>query len=314
MLIGRVSPALLLALAAACGAPGRSGHAREADEPLFVRTVASMDPVAPGGDHRAPLVVPGAAWIDGDLAPLARRHAVFAYDQRGRGRSPAIDADLALTIDDDVRDLERLRIELSLERMDLLGWSYSAAVVLRYALAHPERVNKLIVVSPFPAHHEEWLAYLHAFTLRADREAFAEIDGLRRSGAKERDLEGYARRVLDASLDVFLANPEARATMRSDPVALPNLDPDDTARLAAGIVASLGEWNWTPELRALQAPVLVVHGERGLLPLASARRYVEGLERAELLRLEGAGHMPWLDAPQAFFAGVTEFLERDDGP
>ena len=87
-------------------------------------------------DHRL------SAWLD----ELGRRFRVVQYDSRGQGMSSR-----GLTPDhtfaDLERDLEAVVDELKLERFILVGYFYSAHVAVRYAVAHPERVRALILVS-----------------------------------------------------------------------------------------------------------------------------------------------------------------------
>jgi proline iminopeptidase len=55
--------------------------------------------------------------------------------------------------------------------------------------------------------------------------------------------------------------------------------------------------------------VLVIHGERDALPAAVALELVELLPRALQTLLPDAGHMPFWEAPAAFFGAVTAFLD-----
>jgi pimeloyl-ACP methyl ester carboxylesterase len=54
----------------------------------------------------------------------------------------------AYRCDNVAEDLEALRQNLGLERLDLFGHSAGANIVLRYAEYHPERVSRLVLVTP----------------------------------------------------------------------------------------------------------------------------------------------------------------------
>ncbi len=55
--------------------------------------------------------------------------------------------------------------------------------------------------------------------------------------------------------------------------------------------------------------VLVIHGERDLLPLAASPELVDSLgTSARLVEIPGSGHMPFWEAPQRFFALIDSFL------
>ncbi|AIT81530.1 alpha/beta fold hydrolase [Novosphingobium pentaromativorans] len=70
--------------------------------------------------------------------------ALIAYDQRGFGDSPA-PTDAAYSHGE---DLLALLDALELERVDLCGMSLGGATALNFALDHPDRVRRLILVSP----------------------------------------------------------------------------------------------------------------------------------------------------------------------
>ena len=62
-------------------------------------------------------------------------------------------------------------------------------------------------------------------------------------------------------------------------------------------------------LAAITAEVLIVVGERDALTgVAVAERFAEVLPAAQVARIAGAGHFPWVDEPDSFRAAVTGFL------
>jgi pimeloyl-ACP methyl ester carboxylesterase len=75
-------------------------------------------------------------------------HRVIAYDARGHGRSsPAPDPD-AYAYDRLAADLGAVLDDRGLDRAVLAGASMGAHTLLAYALAHPERVAGLVVLTP----------------------------------------------------------------------------------------------------------------------------------------------------------------------
>lgn len=73
---------------------------------------------------------------------------VIYYEQRGSGRS-AMPADSnAYSFPLLVSDLEGIREALGLERIVPLGFSFGGELALEYALAHPERVERLVLQAP----------------------------------------------------------------------------------------------------------------------------------------------------------------------
>src|SRR5437762_4334120 len=79
---------------------------------------------------------------------LAADRRVIGVDLQSHGRSPAADRPMRFeTMADDIAALIR---SLGLEKPDVMGFSHGGGVGLRTAIQHPERVDRLILVStPF---------------------------------------------------------------------------------------------------------------------------------------------------------------------
>src|SRR5688500_7115899 len=79
-----------------------------------------------------------------DLEPLAKNRTVIYYDQRGGGRSDLIKDGEKLSIRKHIEDLETIRQFFKLDKMALLGNSWGGLLIAYYAVAHPNRVERLI--------------------------------------------------------------------------------------------------------------------------------------------------------------------------
>src|SRR6185436_10532120 len=83
-----------------------------------------------------------------DMDALARTRTLVMYDQRGSGRSDVTTDPSLLTADHHVRDLEAVRRHFRVEQMSLVGLSWGSGLAALYAAKHPERVARLLLVSP----------------------------------------------------------------------------------------------------------------------------------------------------------------------
>lgn len=72
--------------------------------------------------------------------------------------------------------------------------------------------------------------------------------------------------------------------------------------------ASFGEWDYTGALRGVQAPLLVIYGDRDPSPVSSQRAWAAAVPRGRLLVIPGARHGPHVDRPDVFFSAVDTFL------
>ncbi len=79
------------------------------------------------------------------LEPLAKTHKVIAVELQGHGRTA--DTDRPLDMETMGDDIAALLDHLSIQKADIAGLSLGAAVGLRTAIQHPEKVRRLVVIS-----------------------------------------------------------------------------------------------------------------------------------------------------------------------
>ena len=256
------------------------------------------------------LIVPAASWLARDMDALAPGRRVVFYDIRGRGYSSAIHDEELLGLEKDVDDLEHLRAELGIGRMALLGWSYHGAISARYALAHPERVERMILVGPTaPAEHPYWMEFLENFGRQVDPACLQRLDEGRRQGLKEKDPLAWCRAVHEAFFLVYVADAASLKRMKSCPCVEPNLDADRVNDQGRRILEKLGKYDWRDEFRALETPTLLIHGAEDPVVVSGTEEWCRILPNARLIVWEGVGHMPWIEVPERFFTAVNRFLE-----
>ena len=99
---------------------------------------------------RAPqtVIVPLGFILFDEVRQLADLATVIAYDPRNRGRSDRAENVNTLTIQQDVRDLETVRAYFKVERFVAIGHSDFGVTAAIYAAEHPERVSRIIQLSP----------------------------------------------------------------------------------------------------------------------------------------------------------------------
>lgn len=112
---------------------------------LAHRTFGDGPPLVclPGGPMRA------SAYL-GELGGLAAHRRLVMPDLRGTGESAVPEDTASYRCDRLVGDVEALRKELGAERVDLLAHCAGANVAAAYVRAYPERVGRLVLVTPSP--------------------------------------------------------------------------------------------------------------------------------------------------------------------
>ncbi len=255
----------------------------------------------PGMDH---------ASLKADLAPLERKHRVIYYDQRGGGRSTLPDDPTQLTIDDHVRDLEALRQHLKLERLTLLAHSFGPAIAARYAIAHPDRIERMIFLSPIPPvkgkFFEEYGAALRKRLTDAQRERAAELQN---GWLTTNDAAKLCRDYWLIMTPPRVSPSLSASVVKSDLCTAP---PDalryGMAKTNPATFASLGEWDWRAELARVDAPVLIIHGDEDAIPMRMVNVWTMSLPNARIIRLGHTAHFPHAERPEAVFPAIEVFL------
>jgi proline iminopeptidase len=244
-----------------------------------------------------------------DLTTLATSHMLLFYDQRGAGRSSLVTDSAALDGQRFAEDLEAVRQHFGLQHVTLLGHSWGAGVAALYASRYPERVERLVIVDGIPLQHKE-LA-----------QAFQELAARRDSSTRTQMQKWWEARVANPGdttacrayyvlwFRPFFADSSAASRSQGDFCAgTAAARRNKIASVDRFVAASLGEWDWRPALRRVGAPALVIHGSADVLPVEGGREWAATLPNARLVVLEGVGHFPYLEAPDAFFTAVDVFL------
>jgi len=252
----------------------------------------------PGGPGRA------SVYLE-DLGGLTTTHTLHLLDNRGSGESqlPADRDSLAFPrLADDVEDV---RLGLELSPADVLGHSAGCPVVLLHAARYPDAVRKLVLVTPSG----------RPFGWAAD-----DIDAIRGS----RSGEPWFDEANEAAEIAPRANPSLRREL--DRVMRPlwygrwderaqehaaGADDQVSLRAAAGYVPMSG---YDPRealesLRQITAEVLVVVGSvDAMTGVSVADQFADVIPKLQVACIDGAGHFPWVDQPEAFSTAVGTFL------
>lgn len=256
--------------------------------------------------HGGPGSNMNAVWLD--LEPLAGKHTVLMYDQRGGGRSEIIKDPHKLKYTDHVRDLEALRKQFGLKRMVLVGESWGAGLAALYAMEHPQRVSRLLLLGPMPPSR--------ALMTRRLGKTDEKLDFSKRLADFRRELP-TASDPLALCREFFAAY---RAALFFDPAAFTRRRGSSCDAPAEGVrnymlvndatFGSLAEYNFIPMLGRLGIPALIVEGEQSIPTLDSAHAWAEAMPNARLLLIPNSGHFPQVEQPGLFFPAVEHFLNR----
>jgi pimeloyl-ACP methyl ester carboxylesterase len=252
----------------------------------------------PGGPMRA------SAYL-GDLGGLSAHRSLVCLDLRGTGDSAAPADPASYRCDRQVDDVDALRAHLGRDRIDLLGHSAGGSLAVLYAARHPDRVGRLVLVTPSPRAVGLDIADLDRRQVAELRrgeawfpDAFAAFERIWSGDATAADwtaIEPFSHGRWDATSQAYVA--QQASQRNADAAALyysgGAIDPQATRSALARLVA----------------PVLLVAGEYDVgLPPSCAAEYAGLFGQAAMVVQPGGGHTPWLDDPESFVRTLAEFL------
>jgi pimeloyl-ACP methyl ester carboxylesterase len=222
---------------------------------------------------------------------LSSDYRVIRFDMPGAGLSgPDPNGDYS-----DARSMQVLTAlmdHFGIAKASLIGNSMGGKIAWKFAAMFPDRVNKLVLVSPdgFAAPGEEY----------GKRQAVPSMVRLMR----------YAlpKLLLKMNLDPAYGDP---AKLTDDIVTRYHdllLGPGNRDAM----IARMEQTELVkpePLLRNIMAPTLLLWGQKdAMIPLANADDYVKVLPNSTLVVLSGLGHLPQEEAPVTSLVPVKEFL------
>jgi 3-oxoadipate enol-lactonase len=229
---------------------------------------------------------------DPQVASFAKHFNVVRPDQRGFG-----DSELPPQTWSPVDDLLSLMDQLELPPAHVVGCSMGGAVAIDFALEHPERTSKLVLVG----------SAIGGFTFRPEHaHVFAEASAARKAG----DLKALNK----AMMHLFLDGPERPRGYVAEPLRKLFLDMNGIAVRADFEKAPSEDPNplAVRRLHEIDAPTLVVVGDKDLpTVLEAADLLMNSIPNVRKAVIVDAAHLPNLEHPEEFNRIVLDFLLAD---
>uniref|UniRef100_UPI0035C98F46 alpha/beta fold hydrolase n=1 Tax=uncultured Sphingomonas sp. TaxID=158754 RepID=UPI0035C98F46 len=291
----------VIALAVGLYTPDSARAALEATYPGAYRIVAGLRlRLRDTGPRDAPAVIllHGFGSSLDTWEPWARtlsvRYRVVRFDLPGSGLTgpdPSGDYSDARA----VRILTTLMDALHIQRAALIGNSLGGRIAWTFAAAHPERVSRLVLISP-DGFASPGFAYGKAPEVPMMMRALPYV---------------APRGMLKANLATAYARPEALSeatlTRYRDMLLAPGVRRAMLARMGQTVLRDPAEI-----LPRITAPTLLLWGERdAMIPIGNAADYLRSLRHATLVRLPNLGHVPFEENPAASLPPVERFLVGD---
>lgn len=221
---------------------------------------------------------------------LEKSHSLHLFDLEGHGLSPTSPLS-KLSIASFASDLNGVFKHANVDSgATLIAHSMGALVALQFALLHPEKVSKLVLLGPPPSPlPEAKVTAMHA-----------QADATRSKG-------------MTAVIDAIVASSISDETRKSNPLAVAAVrlsllaqDPEGYAKACSALAEAGGL-----HLSALRAKTLLITGgDDKFSPPKSCEMHVEAMGgNAELVVLEDIGHWHIFEDLQGVAQAVKRFLQ-----
>lgn len=225
------------------------------------------------------------------VAAMRPEQRVIAPDLPGFGDHPLPDGVMP-NADWYVAQIDALRAAMGIERMDLGGTSMGGALATAYAIAHPERVDRLVLLAPAgvdpPVRND--------FMKRSD------------TGANPLDIQSRDDLIRIMGL-VFQRPPAVPEPMVTAMVERAQRLRPGTLRIVAALRPFL-ERGLDGRLGGVRAPTLVLYGnEDRVTDPSMARVFGDGIRLSTVVLVPDAGHVLFSDAPGAVRQAMQSFLD-----
>lgn len=188
--------------------------------------------------------------------------------------------------------LVALMDQLGIDRAAIIGNSLGGRIAWTFAAEHPDRVMRLVLVSP-DGFASPGFAYGKAPEVPLMMQALPYV---------------APRGMLKANLAAAYARPEVLSettlTRYRDMMLAPGVRSAMLARMGQTVLRDPA-----PILARIKAPTLLLWGEKdGMIPVGNAQDYLADLPDATLVRLPDLGHLPFEEDPARSLVPVERFL------
>jgi proline iminopeptidase len=227
------------------------------------------------------------------------------FEQRGTGRSRVANMTAEnMTLRVVVEDLESLRVHLKQERLLLVGHSWGAMLAMAYAVAHPDRIDRLILIGSGGPTLEFAERFTDNIALRLRPE---DVEA-------RRYWESADKRGVDpdkAALSAMRAIVPGYFFDREKALAFAAGLKDGTFHLAVNslLMGDLGKsYDLRPGLQRIDRPVLIIQGFQDPVGEKTAEEIHSLLSKSTLRYINKSGHFPWIEQPEEFRRALATFL------
>jgi len=253
-------------------------------------------------------------WHD-ELVPsfldFAKTHQCIFYDQRGNGKSLMEKIDETnFTTDLLVEDLEALRKEFGLEKMNLVGHSWGGLLGMYYTSKYPQNVKRLLLIDAAPVNTDLLIKSYENMMGRFSEEDWNRLQAMYESEAYIAGNPDIHNEAMRLSEGVTFHNEQAREEYFKIAV-FDEIKAKNSVAINNGPAREM-KFNITvqDQLSNIACPTLLVQGTEDFIVMEAPELANQLIKNSKLVFIPNSGHYPFMEAPAEFFGTLNTFIEE----
>lgn len=216
-------------------------------------------------------------------------YRAITFDQRGNGKSNSFDP-RCVTIDEIVEDIEAIRREMKLDKINLFGHSFGTRLCLDYTKKFPNRINKVILCSPTPMISD----YFHSMNnnllerMNMNEESMKRVSEAMMRGNKKAINEFMEESILKQFKE------QRKGLEFLQEMKEYELDIDRFMVINQKLIQEHFSQLVQKEYR-FDNETLILHGDYDAIPLESSKKVMSFFKNGKLEVIKDSGHYPFIE-------------------
>ncbi|BDS15236.1 alpha/beta fold hydrolase [Aureispira anguillae] len=269
--------------------------------------------------HGGPGIPYHSAWKG--LDSLTSSYKFYYYDQRGCGKSSRpfdvfeednyynnmMQLHTNLGLPAQISDIEQIRQKIGVEKINIIGHSFGGFLASLYAIEFPEKVKNLVLVTP-----------ANVMKMPSTSKGLYDEVEDRLPEHLKAEYKEYIKRFLDFNT-IFEKSEQQLIELNKEFITYFEAA---THNKIKNSLSGIGGWcqyamffsmgkvhDYTPYLKQIQIPTLIIYGEDDIIPLESLTDYLQHIPHAQLKTIKNASHFPFNEQPIEFGKVVKQAFD-----
>lgn len=241
---------------------------------------------------------------------FAKVNKLIFYDQRGNGKSTLEKIDsTSFTVELMVEDLEELRKEFEIDKLNIIGHSWGGLLAMYYATKYPDHVKRLILIDAAPVNTDLLIKCYKKQISMFKPEEWEYLQKLWNSEdylAGDPNVHNEAMRISEGKIfsnkdviDEYMKVAAFNETTAKNAVLLNDL----ATQMKLNIYVQ-------DKLINIKCPTLIINGKDDFIVEEAYKLTNQLIPNSEIVLIKGAGHYPFIENKDDFFYEVNNFIKK----